>query len=166
MGGTCWLAGNDSLLQLNFSSKTKRVRYALKTFTGEEKNNLQSVAFDRKNNHLLIATSSGVTVYDLKNDVAISRYAALSGQGPYSSIERFDQQNNFWFVGKNIGFLQPDRKHVHVIVPELSNSQISRMQLSSLMIIFIDKTGIIWIGTNAHGILKLNPRTLAFHPFV
>ena len=86
-------------------------------------------------------------------------------EGFYNAVQ-IDSKNNIW-AGSNMGLLYFDNQH-HLNPPTLKNryiydpknaASISKNIIKSL---FIDTTGILWIGTNGGGINKFDPERKQF----
>lgn len=122
---------------------------------------IQSIAED-KFNRLIIGTGKGL--YTLKSNLNDNKVVKIY-DGFYNAIQ-IDSNNNIW-AGTNNGLLHfenqhktnpPTLKNKFIYNPRNTNS-ISKNIIKSL---FIDKTGILWIGTNGGGINKLDPERKQF----
>ncbi|WP_299664972.1 two-component regulator propeller domain-containing protein [uncultured Polaribacter sp.] len=122
---------------------------------------VQSIAEDEYG-RLIIGTGKGLYIY---NSAFINNKVIKIKNGFYSDI-KIDNKNNIW-AGSNMGllyFLNQDLEKTPILEnqftydPKISNS-ISKNIIKSL---FIDKTGILWIGTNGGGINKLDPEQKKF----
>jgi len=122
---------------------------------------VQSITQD-KTGRLILGTSIGLYVYNTNGN----GNKALKIHNGYFNDLQIDNKNNIW-AGSNNGLLYFDNqqetnipllKNKYVYDPKKSNS-ISKNIIKSL---YIDNTGILWIGTNGGGINKMDPERKQF----
>jgi len=122
---------------------------------------VQSIAEDYSGK-LIIGTGKGLYIF--KPNVNSNKAIKIQG-GFYNDI-KIDKENNIW-AGTNNGLFKFENQHL-TNLPKLKNkfiyepkntNSISKNIIKSL---YIDKTGILWIGTNGGGINKMDPERKRF----
>ncbi|WP_341220743.1 hybrid sensor histidine kinase/response regulator transcription factor [Polaribacter atrinae] len=122
---------------------------------------VQTLAED-SSGRLIIGTGEGLYVYKSNfNDGKVFKIQ----DGFYNDI-KVDAENNIW-AGSNMGlFLFKNQHPTHP--PVLENKfiydpkNVNSISKNIIKSIFIDTTGILWIGTNGGGINKLDPERKQF----
>ncbi|WP_298474156.1 two-component regulator propeller domain-containing protein [uncultured Maribacter sp.] len=154
--GQIWTGGINGIYKLT-NDKNNNLFFRLENETiGIPAVGVRSIKED-KFGRLIISTNMGLYCHGGKND-SVSGAKKIS-DGSYTSIQ-IDNYNNIW-VGSNSGLLYfssnngsnyPEATETFTYNPEIPNS-LSKDIIKSL---YIDKTGIIWVGTNGGGINKID----------
>mgnify|MGYP000002872361 CR=1 FL=1 len=160
--GQLWVGGAKGLFRLSRDENGTIYFKPISTLIGLPNNEaIQTIAED-KLGKLIIGT--GKSLYIFKANYNENKVLKIF-DGFYNTIQ-IDKVNNIW-AGTNNGLLYFENQYVDkppilmnkfIYDPKSINS-ISKNIIKSL---FIDKTGILWIGTNGGGINKFNPERKQF----
>ncbi|WP_226789023.1 hybrid sensor histidine kinase/response regulator transcription factor [Polaribacter porphyrae] len=122
---------------------------------------VQSIAEDNKGK-LIIGTGKGLYVF--KPTLNSNKVTKIQ-DGFYNDIQ-IDHKNNIW-AGSNMGLLYFENQHP-INPPTLENKfiyepkDVNSISKNIIKSLYIDKTGILWIGTNGGGINKMDPERKQF----
>jgi len=111
---------------------------------------------------LIIATAKGLFVYKSLPDITIAKQISFD----FVHVVATDKENNIW-AGGNKGlkfYINPDKNKYpefkyHYTYKHAEEKSLSKNVIKSL---FVDKTGIVWIGTQAGGVNKTDPMKKGF----
>ncbi|WP_298484513.1 two-component regulator propeller domain-containing protein [uncultured Maribacter sp.] len=153
--GQLWVGGINGIYKLA-NDKNNNLYFRLENeTTGIPSAAVRAIKED-KFGRLIISTNIGLYCYGIKNNILTSSKIA---DGSFGSIQ-IDNYNNIW-IGSNSGlkyYSSNNGSNFPKLItnftynPQITNS-LSKNIIKSL---FIDKTGIIWIGTNGGGINKVD----------
>ncbi len=111
---------------------------------------------------LIIATSKGLFVYKSFSDVTIAKQISFE----FVHVVTTDKENNIWSGGNNglKFYINPHKNRnpefkYHYTYKYAEEKGLSKNVIKSL---FVDKTEIVWIGTQAGGINKTDPMKKGF----
>ncbi len=171
---TIWLGGwNTGLIKYN-SKKDGfiHVANAWKDSTTLSDNRIQLI-HEEKPGIFWIGTENGLDMYDVK----ANKYKhftheednsnSLSGKSIQSEAFVFDNEGNIWlgtwsFGLNKIEFSSSDKEHYTIKhwrhAPQNRNS----LSNDNVISLYIDKNGIVWIGTFGGGLCRLDPKTNGF----
>ncbi len=160
--GQIWIGSTIGLSKLSrdengfiyfpYMSKTLGINYIPITHISED-----------HNNRLIIGSHRGLYIQKKNSD--LFKLEKIAG-GSFTSI-LVDNNNNI-YAGTSNGLLFFDNSEVydlpkmitrHIYKPSDPFNSLSKNIIESL---YLDKTGIVWIGTNGGGINKLNPNKKQF----
>lgn len=157
---TIWIGSSQGLFKVIDSNKNfvlEKLDIKLDLFSST----INSIIEDRFHN-LLIGTQNGFFSYPLNKK---NREFRLVNSSSVTEMI-LDGSNNIW-VGTTTGFLKFSNSRKYSI-PKLENKfshnlkNESSLSQNVIKSVFIDKTGIIWIGTNGGGINILNTEKKQF----
>jgi len=115
------------------------------------------------NNRLIIASHNGLYIQN-KNKKLLELEKIISGSFTNISVDKNNNlyagtKNGLIFLNNNDTLDVPMYKNRYVYDPSDPTNSLSKNIIES---IYLDKTGIIWIGTNGGGINKFNPNKKNF----
>ncbi|HUM48554.1 MAG TPA: two-component regulator propeller domain-containing protein, partial [Chitinophagales bacterium] len=152
--GRTWRSVQDSVFVWHDLSHPPE-RHSFREFAQVHSTKASAFCIDKKNNHLLIVNESGISIVDLSSGNVIAKHSMFifnpQGFFPFD----FDAQGNCWFIAGSIYFLQTGQRRLHVVIADDFGQTVTAL--------FRDRSGIIWLGTNGSGILKMNPGAANFH---
>ena len=162
--GTLWVCAMSGL----YRSQTANVNSFLllpKGAGSDDERRFISIAEDKKGS-LWLGTTSGILTYD-RDSGAVRNYAdALSRLGLPNvfQVEAIteDDQGKIWFATFGQGLLAYDvetDRFQQYLPDRTDQNDIGSTRLLSLL---VDRTGILWIGSQNQGVSFLNPDTLRF----
>ncbi len=158
--GELLLGGHLGIYQLKLDAKGNSYFKLINDDIGFKHESVGVIAQDRYNK-LIIGTGQGLYVQGTKED---PEFIKIKG-GNYTSLA-FDDKNHIW-AGTDNGLLyfdnssslkQPKLLKSFTYRPEDKNG-ISKNIITSL---YIDRTGILWVGTNGGGVNKFDPNRKNF----
>ena len=159
-----WVGSHGGLYKLARDENGRLYFQLVNALLGLPNLNVRSIAED-KTGKMIIGTEKGL-YYQKNNNQEVLAHKISDG---YFNAIQVDNNNHIW-AGANDG-LYYFGNHDEEGIPQLSgqynyNTQ-SEYSLSKNIVksIFIDKTGIIWIGTNGGGINKFDPNRKQFGHF-
>lgn len=155
--GKIWKSVRDSVFVWD-DKLSPLFRLSIKNLAQLPSANSSSFCIDKKNDRLFMVTESGVSVVDPRTQKVItSCYKHIKNRGEFNPFN-FDAEHNCWFLADEICFLQINQQQLHVVLSDKPGLFVT--------VLFIDRSGIVWLGTNGTGIFKLNPRSAGFHHLV
>jgi len=159
--GQIWLGGAQGLYRATRDNKGDYFIQSMNEAIGLPKNTVGCIGKDRFG-RLILGTGNGVYIQGTSTDpIKVRRFH----DGFFNSI-LIDQQNHIWF-GTNDGLLyfkNEEGTKFPKLVDHFRYDPRNRHSLSKNIVksLFIDKTGIIWIGTNGGGINSYDPQRKQF----
>ncbi|MCF8716224.1 response regulator [Joostella atrarenae] len=157
--GDIWVGATYGLYKLSRDNNGEAYFKHMNGYFNLPEVNNSSIAQDY-NGNLYVGTSLGLYFIDVHDK---RPQAELIYDGYYNELI-IDQQNNIW-GGTNNGLLLFENKNGtpkfvdRFVYNPRSNFSITKNIVKSL---FIDDTGIIWVGTNGGGVNKLDPNRKKF----
>ncbi|TXE13914.1 response regulator [Seonamhaeicola algicola] len=159
--GTIWFSATEKLFEL-VETNDGAFKFKKLNYRPDVPNTTISYLGEDKKGNLLIGTSKGLFVKSLKHKKRKARHIL---KNPVKSLV-IDNDNHYW-VGTNNGVLQyelNDKGRQLVKENRFTYDPVNPNSLSKNLvnILYKDKTGIIWIGTNGGGVNKVNPKKKQF----
>lgn len=122
---------------------------------------VQGFTEDKKLNRLYLIMEFNITSVNLSDgSIDIHTRPRYNG-GRFSLPYCMDRTGKLWLVENNwLEIYDPTEKSEIRVLAE--NSNLTQM-LDNVNCTYIDRSGLIWIGTKGYGLLKYNPRSEVFH---
>jgi signal transduction histidine kinase/ligand-binding sensor domain-containing protein len=162
--GEMWITHGDSLffVSVNDQSAGKITgRYSQETFCNLVGAKIQDFAFDEKSHRVIIATTSGISVYNKNSGKIEQKLPVPVSNNITKGIMGFDADGNLWVtLNDRLSIFNPNNGKLQIVVP--TNVEESRWMGYTIKSILIDRNGIAWLGTNGYGVFKYNPRVSGF----
>ena len=155
-----WIGTLRGLFKVTFGENNSIYFKFLNQLYGLGYSQARSIAED-KFGHLIVATSNGLFIQTETSNKLSKIY-----EGNYNEI--IADKENIW-AGTNTGFIHLSnsvRDELPILIdhfqydPKNKTSSLSKNGIKSL---FLDNTGVVWIGTNGGGINKFDPNRKQFN---
>jgi class 3 adenylate cyclase/streptogramin lyase len=160
--GAAWYATPDSLFGL--SLKAGSIGYHTKiSLSGIKiKGAFKKVITDMVHHSQYFLSEDGILVYDLEKkqfrEINTIRFPGLLT----SSEVAQDQSGNLWICcDEKVHYLNTSLFELKQV--ELKNPEGSSIMVERIKSMVLDRSNILWVGTNGYGIFKYNPRVEKFN---
>lgn len=162
--GDFWLADSDAVYfckREDMAAGKITARYDFATFTALGNARIICARADEQRKTMTFVSQAGVSVYSLETFRLVR--AVLC---PVSSINWFSAvaggAGNTWFATKDGLFFYSDSlAQVEKFIP--LNTDSSVWNSCVIRSILVDRSGIVWMGTNGFGVFRYNPRVSCFN---
>lgn len=154
--GTIWIATYKGLVK--FNPRTEFIDNVFENITGFNHTVIYKI-IPFQNKLLLFTGSKGILIYDPRSEIVDDFNKNFNLQLKEYSLRDavFDKEGNLWISAYGAGvIIWNSRKNTLQNISELLDQKIRSQLLESLSIL-IDRSGIVWIGTQRDGLIKLIP---------
>jgi len=162
--GDAWVGRNDSLFfftKESFAAGKPSAAYAQSAFSGVPGGEIRQIFPDTLRNELLLITSEGLVFYDKRSRQAGKIVLRKLGDFPNPKVTSIDEHGNVWmyFDGRLRVYKRSSGELQQVEPVNISREVFSSYNFRAAL---VDRSGMLWLGTNGFGAFKYNPRVAAF----
>ncbi len=151
-----WLATYGGLVK--FNTKSEEFMNIFSDYKDEDLQHVTILDFAIQGDQLILATGDhGLLKYNLKNDkiIPFSKKYNNTLQQYYLNKVVIDNQNRIWVTAEKAGVFVIDEKNDSITnLSEFVGDEINQA-LQMPVSLIIDRTGIVWIGTELGGLIKI-----------
>ena len=162
--GDMWITKNDSLFIISEKDQLEGKitnGFADAEFCHLPGARIYNFEFDRPHHTTFVSTSEGIILYDNKTKSIAKTYAASIPNFVEKSLMKADANGNLWiFMNDRLSIFNSVTGNLSDVTPK--NIDEKKWLSYSIKSILVDRSGIIWMGTNGYGCFKYNPRVSCF----
>ncbi len=163
--GGMWMTIGDSLYYVakkdQAAGKITR-RHKTENFFGWPGCSLHHIASDKKHRTIYFITTSGIAVYDLVTSSMEKKCAWPIRHFSFRQGFDIDENRNAWLnINDTTVFLEYATGSFRKLAPV--NIETGTWRSYGVEAVLVDRSGIVWMGTNGYGVFKYNPNVAKFH---
>lgn len=163
--GGMWMMAGDSIYHVAKKDQpagkiTKRLSTG--NFFGWPGCRVHHIASDSRHRTVYFITTAGIAVYDLVTSTMERTFPREIANYPFRQGFAIDDNRNAWLnLGDTMFFMEYQGGNFRKLAPV--NIETGTWRSYGIEAILVDRSGIVWMGSNGYGVFKYNPNIARFH---
>ena len=157
-----WLGTGNGLIEFDTDTKNYKNYRIEGNIKESDKNYIREI--QRVNEYLWLATKSGLIKFDIENkkysEFLFTKNDEFRGDFINDVV---NEKNNIWFSVSGKGIYKLNKQSEQIINFQHNINDIQSLKTNKVLEMFIDNSGLVWVGTWAKGLNTFHPNNNFIH---